>query len=170
MKLLNTILMSGLFLFTSQTMAKTSALVVGINKYDHLDDLYGAVNDAHLIRDSLFAKGIKDVLTLTDKSATKKAIYQRWIDMVANASKGDVLIFTYSGHGGFEKDKDNEPNETDGKDQTFMLSNFAKGPYVKTSDFRIVDDEIHDWFYMAKTKGIKITWSEKNLFSVASDI
>lgn len=160
----NRILIALLFVFTFPVFAKTSALLIGINEYEHLDNLEGAVNDVNLIHDALTKIGVKSTLLINHK-ATKAAIYQQWFKMVAGASKGDTLIFTYSGHGGLEKDKDNEPNETMGYDQNFLLSKFSKGPSVKNANFRIVDDEIHDWFYKAENKGIKIIFVADSCYS-----
>ena len=164
MKFYQLLVVSFLFLTANQAFAKSSALVIGINDYKNLEPLRGAVNDAKLIRDALKSRNI-EVTMLVDNFASKQAIYNNWLNMLANARKGDTLIFTYSGHGGFEKDEDNEPNETNGKDQNFLLSNFAKGPYAKTSDFRIVDDEIHDWFFKAKKKGVKIIFVADSCYS-----
>lgn len=74
------------------------ALVVGINYVGTAHELKGCVNDANNMRDMLVSKGF-DVTMLIEASATTAAMKQAMINLAAGASRGDVLVFHYSGHG-----------------------------------------------------------------------
>jgi hypothetical protein len=99
-------------------MAKR-ALLVGINRYRMPGaDLRGCVNDvrnlqALLVEQYGFAK--KDIVTLTDFDATKKAMQAGIRELVSSGRAGDVLLFHYSGHGSNVPDADGD--EADSRDE-----------------------------------------------------
>lgn len=84
--------------------AEQHALVVGIDQYQHtqITNLRGAVNDALLLRDALRNAQVQlpDKRVLLDADATRTAFLRAWRDMLRQATPGDTLIFTFSGHGG----------------------------------------------------------------------
>jgi hypothetical protein len=110
-------------------MAKR-AVLIGINKYQILGaDLNGCVNDVKNLSGALktyYGFEDKDITTLTDLQATKKAMQAAIKKLIASGKKGDVLLLHYSGHGsnvpddnGYEADKRDEilcPTDLDWKD------------------------------------------------------
>ena len=83
-------------------MAKR-AVLIGINKYQVPGaDLQGCVNDVKNLRGALttyYGFGDKDITTLTDAQATKKAMERAIKKLITKGKKGDVLLIHYSGHG-----------------------------------------------------------------------
>jgi formylglycine-generating enzyme required for sulfatase activity len=73
------------------------ALIIGNNKYDHLEPLQKAVADATAYADVLKAKGFDQVILKTDvsRSGMDEAI-ATFIDQI---QPGDTAVFAYSGHG-----------------------------------------------------------------------
>lgn len=112
-----------------ESMAKR-AVLIGINKYQVPgSDLSGCVNDVKNLSQALktyYGFAEKDVTTLTDLQATKKAMERAIKKLIAGGKKGDVLLLHYSGHGsnvpddnGDEADKRDEilcPTDLDWKD------------------------------------------------------
>ena len=110
-------------------MAKR-AVLIGINKYQVPGaDLQGCVNDVKNLKGALttyYGFDDKDIITLTDAQATKKAMEQAIKKLITKGKKGDVLLLHYSGHGsnvpddnGDEADKRDEilcPTDLDWKD------------------------------------------------------
>lgn len=110
-------------------MAKR-AVLIGINKYQVPGaDLQGCVNDvANLsgVLTTYYGFADKDITTLTDAQATKKAMERAIKKLIRSGKKGDVLLLHYSGHGsnvpddnGDEADKRDEilcPTDLDWKD------------------------------------------------------
>jgi metacaspase-1 len=110
-------------------MAKR-AVLIGINKYQVPGaDLQGCVNDvANLsgVLTTYYGFADKDITTLTDSQATKKAMERAIKKLIRSGKKGDVLLLHYSGHGsnvpddnGDEADKRDEilcPTDLDWKD------------------------------------------------------
>jgi hypothetical protein len=115
------------------------ALIIGVDRYDTLNDLQGAVNDAMDIADAVSGLNPKDMRVLLNEDATREAIYANWESLAAQAGPRDTLLVAYAGHGG------NEPAaqpgaEDNGRDENILLSGFADhGP---AAGQRIRDDEI----------------------------
>ncbi|MEO0692186.1 MAG: caspase family protein [Pseudomonadota bacterium] len=117
---------------------RTFGLVIGIDNYDHISDLDGAVNDALDIADALTGIGA-EVTVLLNHDASRDAILSNWRSLADKVGPGDRLVVSYAGHGS------NEPehypgNEDDGRDETLILSGFS--PYGADAGERIRDDEI----------------------------
>ncbi len=110
-------------------MAKR-AVLIGINKYQVPgSDLNGCVNDVKNLSSVLktyYGFQDKDITTLTDLKATKKAMQAAIQKLIKSGKKGDTLLFHYSGHGsnvpddnGDEADRRDEilcPTDLDWKD------------------------------------------------------
>jgi hypothetical protein len=99
-------------------MAK-KALLVGINRYRIPGaDLRGCVNDVRnveaLLRE-VFGFKKKDITTLTDFAATKRAIQAGVQALVRGGRPGDVLLFHFSGHG--SNVPDDNGDEADARDE-----------------------------------------------------
>lgn len=110
------------------------AMCVGINNYPGTEnDLSGCVNDAEDWAQEL-ARRRFEVVRLLDASATKAAITEGLRSMLDHARKGDVVVFTYSGHGTWVPDQDGD--EPDHRDEALCPYDIAKGP--------LVDDELHE--------------------------
>jgi hypothetical protein len=73
------------------------ALIIGNDKYEHLQPLQKAVADAAAYADVLKAKGFDQVILKTDlsRSGMDEAI-AAFIDQI---QPGDTAVFAYSGHG-----------------------------------------------------------------------
>ena len=99
-------------------MAKR-ALLIGINQYQIAGaDLRGCVNDVQDLAAALvefYGFNKKDITTLTDAAATKKAMQAGIAALVRDSKKGDVAVLHYSGHGSNVPD-DND-DEADGRDE-----------------------------------------------------
>lgn len=132
-------LAGALLLASVQARAEIYALVVGIDRYEHITPLHGAVNDARDIAAALRESGASEVHLLVDGDATRSAVLGTLEALIDKAESGDHLFFTYAGHGGQEKEA-RPGSEADGLDETFMLAGFdPDGPGAAE---RIRDDDI----------------------------
>jgi hypothetical protein len=95
------------------------ALLVGINRYKIPGaDLRGCVNDVknlQAVLTQMYGFASKDVVTLTDFSATTKAMQAAVSKLIREARKGDVLLLHYSGHGSNVPDANGD--EADRRDE-----------------------------------------------------
>ncbi len=144
---------AGLFLATPAVAADSYALVVGIDEYTApIPALHGAVNDAQDVAQALTKAGVKKLVLLTDKQATKPAVVEAWEGLLKEAQAGDTIYFTYAGHGSQEPAAPNDPDEPDGLDNNLPLVDFAlKGPGLAD---RIVDKEMAVWLKEAEAKKV----------------
>lgn len=131
--------------------AKVHALVVGIDDYERVPKLKGAVNDANDIAAALRGQGIADVTVLLDGEATRDKTFAAWETMVKNSAEGDLLIFTFAGHG--INDPDQNGDEEDGQDETYLLVGFEE---AERPQERLIDDELDAWLKMAGDAGQKV--------------
>ncbi len=90
----------------SRSTKRKLALLIGINQYDAKGDwlpLNGCVTDVELQQELLVYRfGFKpaDIVTLTDRSATKATIAQAFTEhLIAQALPGDLVVVHFSGHG-----------------------------------------------------------------------
>ena len=93
--------MCGLFLIavsfgSTAEAGQWRALVVGVDAYQHVSPLKGAVNDARDIAETLTAAGVTDLTTLYDADASRQAILSSWQDLISRADADDVLVLSYA--------------------------------------------------------------------------
>ncbi|MEM7544014.1 MAG: caspase family protein [Pseudomonadota bacterium] len=115
-------------LWASEADAKAAyGVVIGIDDYLNVTDLEGAVNDANDIAGALRRRDA-DVIVLTDEDATRSNVVGAMRAQLAKAVAGDVVIFTYAGHG-VQLAEALIGDEADGQDESFALHGFANaGP------------------------------------------
>ncbi len=79
------------------------ALLVGINQYPGNSSLAGCLTDVELQKELLihrFGFVESDILTLTDKQATRTQIESAFLNhLTAQAQPGDMVVFHFSGYG-----------------------------------------------------------------------
>lgn len=121
-------------------MAK-KALIAGINDYAPVGpggpDLRGCLPDVREMFNTLNALGIvparpDSMRILTDVRATRNNILNGLKWLTKDATKGDLLVFYYSGHG--SQVADTSGAEIDGKDETICPHDFATAGMIKDDD------------------------------------
>ena len=84
------------------------ALIIGIDKYEHVPKLESAVNDAQGVRDVLRDRyGFRPdhVTELFDAKATRQNIENALYRLARNVGKDDSVFIYYAGHGQYEEDE-----------------------------------------------------------------
>jgi len=115
------------------------AVCVGINDYPGtINDLNGCVNDANdwawlLANEFEF----NETRVLLDSSATKENILAELDWLVSSATEGDVVVFTYSGHGTQVSDENND--EEDFYDEAL----YVYDTYIIDDELRSILDRLH---------------------------
>jgi hypothetical protein len=114
----------------AQPTSRKLALLIGINQYPAQDTLAGCLMDVELQRELLihrFGFDAKDILTLSDRQATRENIETAFIEHLTQQAKpDDVVVFHFSGYGGQVKmplaSEEETLKETNGSDG-FRLAN-----------------------------------------------
>lgn len=105
---------------------KGYALAIGLNKVDpaHYGGwdglLYGCEPDAIDMQEIAASQGLNAEKLLTSQ-ATREAVLDKLGDLAEELKSGDLLVVSYSGHGGYLPDQNGD--EPDGKDETWCLYN-----------------------------------------------
>lgn len=116
--------------------SKKKALLIGINYIGTSSQLNGCINDINSVSDLLtkkYAFKPESITKITDetlKKPTREVILASFAAFLASGNEGDLLFFSYSGHGSYTLDRNND--ETNANDEMIITSDL-KG---------IVDDEL----------------------------
>ena len=88
----------------AQSTTRKLALLVGIDRYPYLEHLAGCLTDVELQRELLihrFGFNPKDIITLSDRQATRENIETAFVEHLGKQSQADdVVVFHFSGYGG----------------------------------------------------------------------
>jgi hypothetical protein len=134
--------------------AHVFALVAGIDEYQYVPQLNGAVADAEDIARSLKNDGVTHVTTLLNAAVTRAAITKAMSDIVAQAQAGDLVILTFAGHGA-QEDAKVVTKDNSGKDEVFILAGFDDDDASHLSE-RLLDKEIFSWLSHLDAKGVAV--------------
>ncbi|QIE56379.1 hypothetical protein G5B40_13460 [Pikeienuella piscinae] len=104
--------------------ADIHAVVVGVDKYQRLNPLNGAANDARDLAGVLTALGA-EVELLVDADATRRSVIQAFARQAGRAGPGDMFVFTYAGHG-LQEPEAIAGDESDGMDETIVFAGFGR--------------------------------------------
>src|ERR1700730_16215207 len=129
------------------------SLIIGIDIYQHVRQLKGAVADARDIEKSLRSMGIGDVTTLIDAGASRENIMQAIKDLVQRTGPNALIVLSIAGHGAQEPEtvKGSEP---DGIENVFLLPGFE--PTAQGSKQRILGSEFNHFIRQFESRGAKV--------------
>jgi hypothetical protein len=128
-------------------------LIIGIDAYQHVPQLKGAVADARDIDKSLRSMGVSDVTTLLDARASREVILQTISDLIQRTAPNDLVVLSIAGHGAQEPEavKGSEP---DGFQDVFLLPGFE--PTALGSQQRILASEFNHFIRQFELRGAKV--------------
>jgi len=122
---------------------KVYALIIGIDHYQHgkiAPVLHGAVADAQDLSATLHKLHTNEVVTLIDEQATRQAVVAALQRFERIARGGDLVIFTFAGHGAIQKTR--YPAITpSGFDQLMLLWGF--GDSAESAQEQLLDKQIY---------------------------
>lgn len=127
-------------------------LVIGLGEYK--DKAWSKIHgdkDVPVVKEMLIKCGYTDVVTLTNKKATKSGIASAFRQLAERCKKGDVVYIHFSGHG--QQITDVNGDEEDGLDEAWIPYD-AMYAYSSTykGEKHLVDDEIALWINKIKNK------------------
>ena len=134
--------------------ARVLALSIGIDAYETLTPLDGAVRDARDVSATLRRFGAYPVFTLINEDATRVAVIGAMDQLLSRAAPGDVIVLHFSGHG-LQEPALIAGEEEDGLDETFALGGFNYDGAAGQQQ-RLVDNEIFAWASAAKARGVRV--------------
>ena len=127
---------------------KKNALLIGCNYIGSPYELYGCINDTNDIKNLLQSKyNFNNITILTDNTIikpTRDNILNEFKNLLINSKSGDILFFSFSGHG--SQTYDISSDENDNLDEIII-----------TSDMKyIIDDEFNKLITEYLKDGVKL--------------
>jgi hypothetical protein len=129
------------------------ALVIGIDDYQHVRKLKGAVADAADIVSSLKTMGVGDVVELTNAQADRASVLREISAMVGRTKNNDLVFLSIAGHGTQEPER-TKGSEPDGMENVFLLPGFETTPTGTIE--RILGSEFNHFIRQFELRGAKV--------------
>lgn len=107
----------------AEARAATRALVIGVDAYQHVQPLRGAVADARDVEKALRGIGVEDLRLLLDEQASRANTLAAFEALATTTRPGDTIFITLAGHGAQEPERI-KGSEPDGMDAVFLLPSF----------------------------------------------
>jgi hypothetical protein len=133
--------------------AAVRALVIGIDDYQHVRKLKGAVADANDIVSGLRTMGVNDVVELTDAQADRAGILREISALVERTRNNDLIFLSIAGHGTQEPERV-KGSEPDGMENVFLLPRFDTT--AAGSVERILGGEFNHFIRQLELRGAKV--------------
>jgi hypothetical protein len=130
-------------------------LVIGIDAYQHVRQLKGAVADARDIQSTLKEVGVRDVTTLIDDQAERSVFLREIGALVRRTKPNDLIFLSIAGHGTQEPERI-KGSEPDGMENVFLLANFEPAPIG--SEQRILGSEFNHFIKQFESRGAKVVF------------
>ncbi|MDJ0841935.1 MAG: caspase family protein [Acidobacteriota bacterium] len=139
------------------------ALIIGIDDYQHLTDLRGAVKDARNMEALLtapdgFAIPKQNVITLLDSDATRANVYHAFRKgLIARARQGSPVIIYFSGHGGHAPDLNGDESDPKTRDLPDKLDEVLMLHDSGAAVAGLIDDDLNRFLLRLYQKTENIT-------------
>jgi len=133
--------------------AAVRALVIGIDDYQHVRKLKGAVADATDIVTSLKSMGVGDVVVLTNTQADRASVLREISSLVERTKNNDLIFLSIAGHGTQEPERV-KGSEPDGMENVFLLPGFETTPTGSVE--RVLGSEFNHFIRQFELRGAKV--------------
>src|SRR5215470_16594978 len=131
------------------------ALIIGVDAYQNVRPLKGAVADARDIESALRRMGTRDVTALIDTQADRTSILREIGALVQRTNSGDMVLLSIAGHGAQEPERV-KGSQPDGLDDVFLLPGFDTSP--TGSQQRILGKEFHHFIKQLELRGAQVVF------------
>jgi Caspase domain len=130
------------------------ALVIGIDAYQFVPQLRGAVADARDIEQTLRSQGVTDITALYDAAADRATVMRALDQLVQRSQSGDLVVLSIAGHG-VQEPEHIKGSEPDGLDNVFVLAGFNPKTAAGTQQ-RIIGTEFNHVIKQIEAKGTHV--------------
>jgi hypothetical protein len=130
------------------------ALVIGIDAYQFVPPLRGAVADARDIEQTLRSQGVGDITALYDAAADRATVMRTLDQLVQRSRSGDLVVLSIAGHG-VQEPEHIKGSQPDGFDNVFVLAGFNPKTGAGTQQ-RIIGTEFNHVIKQFEAKGTHV--------------
>jgi hypothetical protein len=130
------------------------ALVIGIDAYQFVPQLRGAVADARDLEGALRQAGVRDITALIDAAADRASVMRALDDLLARSRAGDLVVLTIAGHG-VQEPEHVKGSQPDGMDDVFVLAGFNPSTAAGMRQ-RIIGTEFNHIIKQFEARGARV--------------
>jgi len=130
------------------------ALLIGIDAYQFVPPLRGAVADARDIEQTLRRHGVTDVTALYDAAADRATVMRILGQLVQRSRPGDLVVLSIAGHG-VQEPEHVKGSQPDGLDNVFVLAGFNPKTVTGTQQ-RIIGTEFNHIIKQFEANGTRV--------------
>ncbi len=130
------------------------AVVIGIDAYQFVPPLRGAVADARDIEQTLRSQGVRDVTALYDAAADRTTVMRTLDQLLQRSQSGDLVVLSIAGHG-VQEPEHIKGSQPDGFDNVFVLAGFNPKTGAGTQQ-RIIGTEFNHMIKQFEAKGANV--------------
>ena len=130
------------------------ALVIGIDAYQFVPPLRGAVADARDIESTLRSQGVRDITALYDAAADRATVMRTLGQLVQRSQSGDLVVLSLAGHG-VQEPEHIKGSQPDGFDNVFVLAGFNPKTGAGTQQ-RIIGTEFNHVIKQFEANGTRV--------------
>jgi Caspase domain len=130
------------------------AVVIGIDAYQFVPQLRGAVADARDIEQTLRGQGVRDVTALYDAAADRATVMRTLDQLLQRSQPGDLVVLSIAGHG-VQEPEHIKGSQPDGFDNVFVLAGFNPKTGAGTQQ-RIIGTEFNHVIKQFEAKGAHV--------------
>jgi Caspase domain len=130
------------------------ALVIGIDAYQFVPALRGAVADARDIEQTLRNQGVTDITALYDAAADRSTVMRTLDQLVERSQSGDLIVLSIAGHG-VQEPEHIKGSQPDGLDNVFVLAGFNSKTAAGMQQ-RIIGTEFNHVIKQFEAKGTHV--------------
>jgi Caspase domain len=130
------------------------ALVIGIDAYQFVPQLRGAVADARDIEQTLRNQSVTDITALYDAAADRATVMRTLDQLIERSQSGDLVVLSIAGHG-VQEPEHIKGSQPDGLDNVFVLAAFNPKTAAGTQQ-RIIGTEFNHVIKQFEAKGTHV--------------
>jgi Caspase domain len=130
------------------------AVVIGIDAYQFVPQLRGAVADARDIEQTLRGQGVRDIIALYDAAADRTTVMRTLDQLLQRSQSGDLVVLSIAGHG-VQEPEHVKGSQPDGFDNVFVLAGFNPKTGAGTQQ-RIIGTEFNHVIKQFEAKGANV--------------
>jgi hypothetical protein len=130
------------------------ALVIGIDAYQFVPQLRGAVADGRDLEGALRQAGVRDITALMDAAADRASVMRALDDLLARSRAGDLVVLTIAGHG-VQEPEHVRGSQPDGMDDVFVLAGFNPNTAAGMRQ-RIIGTEFNHIIKQFEARGARV--------------
>lgn len=132
------------------------AVVIGIDAYQFVPKLRGAVADARDLENTLRSNGVTDLTALYDAAADRETVLRTLGGLLVRTKPGDLIVLTIAGHG-VQEPEHVKGSQPDGFDNVFVLAAFNPRT-APGSEQRIIGTEFNHMIKEFEARGARVVF------------